>query len=197
MDSIVIKDLTYQYPTAEVPTLKSVSLTVKKGELCAIVGANGSGKTTLCNAIRGFVPIFYKGDISGEVLVNGKNVQEEELGTTAMDVGFVFQNPFTQISGVAPTVFDELAYGLCNMGIEPDEIRKRVEEIMKLTKTEEFRDMLVRRTGLPVVLWDERLTTIEANEILIESGVRREDRKKVIDKIAATLILQSYLGSLK
>ena len=64
-------------------------------------------------------------------------------------------------------------------------------------KTEEFRDMLVRRTGLPVVLWDERLTTIEANEILIESGVRREDRKKVIDKIAATLILQSYLGSLK
>ena len=46
-------------------------------------------------------------------------------------------------------------------------------------------------------LWDERLTTIEANEILIESGVRREDRKKVIDKIAATLILQSYLGSLK
>ena len=94
MDSIVIKDLTYQYPTAEVPTLKNVSITVKKGELCAIVGANGSGKTTLCNAIRGFVPIFYKGDISGEVLVNGKNVQEEELGTTAMDVGFVFQNPF-------------------------------------------------------------------------------------------------------
>ena len=140
MDSIVIKDLTYQYPTAEVPTLKNVSITVKKGELCAIVGANGSGKTTLCNAIRGFVPIFYKGDISGEVLVNGKNVQEEELGTTAMDVGFVFKNPFTQISGVAPTVFDELAYGLCNMGIEPDEIRKRVEEIMKLTKTEEFRD---------------------------------------------------------
>lgn len=66
----------------------------------------------------------------------------------------------------------------------------------RAVKTEEFRDMLVRRTGLPVVLWDERLTTIEANEILIESGVRREDRKKVIDKIAATLILQSYLNSI-
>ena len=62
-------------------------------------------------------------------------------------------------------------------------------------KTEEFRDMLVRRCGLPVTLWDERLTTIEANEILMESGVRREDRKKVIDKIAAVLILQSYLNS--
>ena len=57
-------------------------------------------------------------------------------------------------------------------------------------KTEEFRDMLVRRTGLPVILWDERLTTIEANDILIESGVPREDRKSVIDKIAAVLILR-------
>jgi len=64
-------------------------------------------------------------------------------------------------------------------------------------KTEEFRDMLVRRTGLPVVLWDERLTTMEANDILIQSGVRRENRKKVIDKIAAVLILQSYLNSLE
>lgn len=62
--------------------------------------------------------------------------------------------------------------------------------------TEEFRDMLIKRTGLPVILWDERLTTMEANEILIESGVRREDRKKVIDKVAAVLILQSYLNSL-
>ena len=60
-------------------------------------------------------------------------------------------------------------------------------------KTEEFRDMLVSRIGLPVILWDERLTTMEANDILIESGVRREDRKKVIDKIAATVILRSYL----
>ena len=64
-------------------------------------------------------------------------------------------------------------------------------------KSLEFKEMLERRIGLEVIMWDERLTTIEANEILIESGVRREDRKKVIDKIAATLILQSYLGSLK
>lgn len=62
-------------------------------------------------------------------------------------------------------------------------------------KTEEFRDMLIRRTGLPVILWDERLTTMEANDILIESGVPRENRKRVIDKIAAVLILRSYMDS--
>ncbi|MEG0688510.1 MAG: Holliday junction resolvase RuvX [Hungatella sp.] len=63
-------------------------------------------------------------------------------------------------------------------------------------KSEEFQAMLVRRTGLPVILWDERLTTIEADQILQESGVRREHRKKVIDKIAACIILQGYLDSL-
>lgn len=62
-------------------------------------------------------------------------------------------------------------------------------------KTEVFRDMLARRTGLPVVLWDERLTTVEAEQILIESGVRRENRKTYIDKIAAMLILQDYLDA--
>ena len=63
-------------------------------------------------------------------------------------------------------------------------------------KTEEFKTMLERRTGLPVILWDERLTTVEADEILEESGVPRSERKKVIDKIAAGLILQSYLNFL-
>ena len=56
-----------------------------------------------------------------------------------------------------------------------------------------FGEMLERRTGLPVVLWDERLTTVSADKVLMESGVRRENRKAVIDKIAAVFILQGYL----
>lgn len=140
MDSIQIKNLTYRYPTSEADVLKDVSFTVKKGELCAIVGANGSGKTTLCNAIRGFVPKFYKGEISGDVLVNGRDVKEDPDGKNALEIGFVFQNPFTQISGIASTVYEELAYGLENMGVEPEEIRQRIERIMELTKIQEFRD---------------------------------------------------------
>lgn len=62
-------------------------------------------------------------------------------------------------------------------------------------KSLEFREMLVRRTGLPVVMWDERLTTVEAERTLIESNVRRENRKQYVDKIAAVLILQGYLDS--
>lgn len=63
-------------------------------------------------------------------------------------------------------------------------------------KTAEFKEMLEKRTGLPVILWDERLTTVEAERTLIEAGVRRENRKQYIDKIAASFILQSYLDFL-
>ena len=61
--------------------------------------------------------------------------------------------------------------------------------------TRDFKETLERRTGLPVILWDERQTKISAERILKESGVRRERRKEYIDKIAATFILQSYLES--
>ena len=64
-------------------------------------------------------------------------------------------------------------------------------------KTEEFKDMLERRTGFPVILWDERLTTVEANGILRESGVPASERKKVIDQVAAGMILQRYLDTME
>ena len=67
----------------------------------------------------------------------------------------------------------------------------------RVEKTKAFGEMLERRTGLPVHYWDERLTTVAAEQILMESGVRRENRKAVIDKVAAGLILQGYLDCLK
>ena len=66
----------------------------------------------------------------------------------------------------------------------------------RVQKTLEFKAMLERRTSLPVELWDERLTTVAADRVLMESGVRRENRKAVVDTIAAVLILQGYLDSL-
>lgn len=63
-------------------------------------------------------------------------------------------------------------------------------------KSLEFKEMLEKRTGLPVIMWDERLTTVEANRTLMEASVRRENRKKYLDQLAAVLILQGYLDSL-
>lgn len=68
----------------------------------------------------------------------------------------------------------------------------------RVEKTLAFKEMLERRIGLPVNLWDERLTTVEADEIMTEVGVKgRQDRKKYVDKIAAMIILQDYMDNKK
>lgn len=67
------------------------------------------------------------------------------------------------------------------------------DEGERVRLTEEFRDKLERRTGLPVTMWDERLTTVAADKAMMETGIRREKRKDYVDEIAATLILQGYL----
>jgi energy-coupling factor transport system ATP-binding protein len=141
MSSIIeIKNVSYRYPIGDNNVLKDISFTIEKGSFTAIVGNNGSGKTTLCNTIRGFIPHFYKGNIEGEVVVDGKNMADYQLGQLGEKIGYVFQNPFIQISGVKDSVFDEVAYGLENLGIEENEIRSRVEEILKLVKIEHLRD---------------------------------------------------------
>ncbi|MBQ2320827.1 MAG: Holliday junction resolvase RuvX [Lachnospiraceae bacterium] len=70
------------------------------------------------------------------------------------------------------------------------------EEGDRCERTKEFGDMIERRTGLEIIYWDERLTTVAADAVLDEGGVRKENRKEFIDKIAASLILQGYLDSI-
>lgn len=66
----------------------------------------------------------------------------------------------------------------------------------RCAKTLEFKEMLEKRCGLEIILWDERLTTVAADRAMIEGGIRREERKQYVDKLAAVLILQGYLDSL-
>lgn len=141
MDSMIeLKEISYQYPTSQKPTLQNVSFSIQKGEFCSIIGPNGAGKTTLCNVIRGFIPHFYKGNLQGDVRIDGKSTKDLSIGELALKVGFVFQNPFTQVSGVAETVFEEIAFGLENLGVEADEIHERVEKVLQLTRIQSLRD---------------------------------------------------------
>ena len=135
-----LEDVSYKYPLEDREILKNINLDIKKGEFWAVIGKNGSGKTTLCNVLRRFVPDFYKGELKGKITLEGKELKDYSTKEIVQKVGFVFQNPFTQISGVKETVFEEIAFGLENLALDAEHIRKRVEETLKLLRIEELRD---------------------------------------------------------
>ena len=135
-----LTDVTYKYPLGQKPALQNVSLQIQEGEFVAVVGPNGAGKSTLCYTLAGFVPHFFKGELTGSVRVNGKELQKSTLNEWVLTVGLAFQNPFNQISGAKYTVFEELAFGLENIGIPREEMISRVEEAMKLTGISDLAD---------------------------------------------------------
>lgn len=137
---IEIKNVSFKYELQEEKTIKNLDLYVKQGEFVGIIGKNGSGKTTLCNIIRGIIPDFVQGEITGSIYIDNKNINDIERGEMAELVGFVFQNPFSQISGIKKTVFEEIAYGLENLGVPREEIRQRVTDVIKLLKIEDLQD---------------------------------------------------------
>ncbi|MCC7119876.1 MAG: ABC transporter ATP-binding protein [Anaerolineales bacterium] len=133
MAFINIQNLTYQYPTSKAPVLKNINLQIEQGEFVAIVGPNGAGKSTLCYALSGFVPHFFKGELSGSIEVAGRQSSQSTLSEWVLNVGLAFQNPFNQISGAKYTVFEEVAFGLENMGVPRTEMQVRVEAALQLT----------------------------------------------------------------
>lgn len=136
MDFVIQVDhVTYSYPLAKEPALKQLNVGIERGKFYGVIGENGAGKTSFCALLRGFIPEFYKGNMEGKVLVEGKAISEYG-GNIASKIGYVFQNPFTQISGVKDTVFEEVAYGLENMGVPVEEIEKRVVDVMRMTDIE-------------------------------------------------------------
>ncbi|MBZ9685553.1 ATP-binding cassette domain-containing protein [Clostridium estertheticum] len=140
MKKIIVENLKYRYPLTNELALKGISFEVDKGEFIGIVGKNLSGKSTLCQALVGLVPHFYKGAYGGSVIVDGLEVSQSEISELSQKVGIVFQNPFTQVTGSKLTVYEEIAFGLENMGISREEMRERIDHSLKLLDIYKFKD---------------------------------------------------------
>jgi len=140
MAIVNLQNVTYKYPLTDSPALQNINMQVNEGEFVAIVGPNGAGKSTLCYTIAGFVPHFFKGELTGTAEVAGKESSKSSLHEWVLNVGLAFQNPFNQISGAKYTVFEEIAFGLENTGVPRDEMRQRVEDTMKLTGISDLAD---------------------------------------------------------
>ena len=140
MSLIEVKDLKYRYPGTTELALDGVSFTVEKGEFIGIAGENGAGKSSLSQALLGLIPQFYKGAYGGSVTVCGMDARSTPVSELCRHVGLVFQNPFNQLSGAKDTVYDEVGYGLQNLGFSPEEIRARVESVLRCFGIWEYRD---------------------------------------------------------
>jgi len=134
--AIEIKNLCYKYQKdeEELTAIYDMSFDVYEGEFLAIIGHNGSGKSTLAKLLNGIIK-----PTSGDVLVYGMNTKDEDkIWEIRQKAGIVFQNPDNQI--VATIVEEDVAFGPENLGIEPSEIRRRVDESLKTVKMFQFKD---------------------------------------------------------
>lgn len=124
MAQIEIKNLIFKYPEMDNAALKDINLEVEQGEFVVLCGPSGSGKTTLARLLKQSIAPY--GEREGQIFFEGCTVQQLDLKTETAGIGYVFQHPKHQI--VANTIGHELAFGLENLGVEPEEMALRVAE---------------------------------------------------------------------
>jgi energy-coupling factor transport system ATP-binding protein len=128
--TLALTGVGYRYAGATATVLEGVSLRVDPGQVVGIVGPNDAGKSTLCLVAAGLAPASIGGRLEGSVLLDGRDTRELKPYEAAQRCGILFQNPATQQSGTAPTVFEEVAFGPRNLGLELAEVVARVEEAL-------------------------------------------------------------------
>lgn len=140
MSIIEVKELKYRYPDTTKLVLDGISFSVEQGEFIGLIGRNTAGKSTLCYALSGLVPHFFKGAYGGSVEIAGLNVRATDVSEVTAAAGLVFENPFSQITGSRFTVYEEIAFGLENMGLPRDEMIRRIEEALDLLDIRKVKD---------------------------------------------------------
>lgn len=123
--TLTLRDVGYRYAGASGPSLLGVDLELRDGEVVGVVGASEAGKTTLCLVASGLAPRTVGGRIRGRIELDGEDVDAWPMHRIGERIGIGFQNPVTQLSGVAGTVFEEVAFGPMNLGLPADDVVER------------------------------------------------------------------------
>ncbi len=124
----------YGYAGTSRWVLDDVNLEVAAGRVLGIIGPNEAGKSTLCLVAAGLAPAAIGGRLEGEVLLGGLSTKAANPHELAQRAGILFQNPVTQLSATAPTVYEEVAFGPRNLGLPVDEIVDRVEHALSILR---------------------------------------------------------------
>jgi len=188
----------FQYFTQAKPTLYDINLTVKKGEKILIIGPSGSGKSTLGHCLNGLIPFSYRGEITGSLVIDGKETRELDIFQISKMLGTVLQDPDGQFVGL--TVYEDIAFALENDMIPVAEMKNRVEMAAGLVKMRDFAQSSPmelsggqkQRTSLAgvmiddvdILLFDEPLANLDPatgkKAIEIIDSIHKETNKTVV-----------------
>ena len=130
--SLTVKDLSFRYKSREDLAIRDINFEMVPGELLLIAGSSGCGKTTLARCLNGLIPRSYKGEYSGSVQLNGRDLSTMSLVEISQVIGTLLQDPERQI--VASNVYAEIAFGPENLGLPAAEIKERIAEVAKRLK---------------------------------------------------------------
>lgn len=133
-----VNNLTFRYRDRPEPAIRDITFEARAGELFLLAGASGCGKTTLIRCLNGLIPRSYKGELKGEILLDGKPIANLPLARISQMVGTVLQDPERQILGTR--VRNEVAFGLENLGLPREEIIQRVDEALSYLGIRHLRD---------------------------------------------------------
>ena len=137
---IDLHNITFTYAIGTSPALRDLTLAVPAGQICGVVGRAGAGKSTLCALCAGFIPNFYQGQFSGQAQIDGQDVVEKPVAELVSHIALVGSNAFSQISGARFSVYEEIGFGLENVGVPRAEIAERIEWALKAMQLEDLRD---------------------------------------------------------
>jgi energy-coupling factor transporter ATP-binding protein EcfA2 len=129
---IVLDGASYRYPGAAAWALPPTSLELRPGEVVGVRGANESGKSTLCLVACGLAPAAIGGELRGRVLLDGRPTAELRPHELARRCGLLVDNPAVQLSGLHQTVYEEVAFGPCNLGLPLPEVHERTRSALDL-----------------------------------------------------------------
>ena len=127
---VEVDNLSFRYLDAPKLALDGVGLKIQEGEVVVLAGQSGCGKSTLLRCMNGLIPHMYPGEYRGSITIDGNQVDKTPMRTLAQKVGLLFQNPENQIFMFS--VERDIAFGLENLGVPRDEMRRRVDEVMQL-----------------------------------------------------------------
>lgn len=160
---VELENVSYIYP-GNIKAINNISLSVKPGEFIALLGQNGSGKTTLAKLMNGlFKPT------QGKVLIKRRDTRKMTVAECARIVGYVFQNPEHQI--FASTIYEEIAFGPRNLGMPEEDVKRRVEEALKLVDLKK-----------PMDAFPHLLSVGEKHRVAIASILAMEPELLILDE---------------